>query len=359
MKHPLPYFLNKKIRCLSMRIIKLFLPEAKKEHDGIPKDQIKKILLVRANFRIGNVILATPSIVIFRENFPHATLDFAGYPVSGLLYKHLPVNQHYSITRSFPGVLWAYFFLLYKIRSVKYDLAVDVSCSQSTISSCIVGFSGARFRVGARGKWDRWFNIAIQRPAETNKYKALSLFLRNMGMDTHQTLPQLILSPEEKETGRRKLTTLIGGNQVRIIGVFVGGRRLKGKKWPEENFVKLIIALRAQEIPVVIFFGPDEKRRMGFFEQSLGKDIPLVFEPSLRAFASLVSHCTLFITCDSGPMHMACALGVRTLALFLKRNFNRWGPPSTIAQILYCSEGIEIEDVMKAAVSELCHASSA
>lgn len=358
MKHPLPYFLNKKIRGLMMRVINLFLPEAQKEQGSIPKDQIKKILLVRANFRIGNVILATPSIFIFRENFPHATLDFAGYPVSGLLYQHLPVNHHYSITRSFPGILWTYVSLLYKIRSVKYDLAVDVSCSQSMISSCIVGFSGARFRAGARGKWDRWFNISIPRPAETNKYKALPLFLHSMGMGTHQTLPQLILSPEEKDAGRRKLTALTGGNQVPVLGVFVGGRKSKGKKWPEENFFRLITALHAQEIPVVVFFGPDEKRRMGLFEQSLGKDIPLVFEPSLRAFASLVSHCTLFIACDSGPMHLACALGVRTLALFLKRNFQHWGPPSNIAQIIYRSEGIGVEDVVKAAVSELCNVSS-
>ncbi|KAB2837031.1 MAG: glycosyltransferase family 9 protein [Candidatus Brocadia sp.] len=135
-----------------MGTINLFLGEAKKEQDSLPKEQIKKILLVRANFRIGNAILATPSIFIFRENFPHAVIDFVGYPVSVVLYKHLPVNHHYSITRSFPGILWAYFSLLYKLRSMKYDLAVDVSCSQSMVSSFIVGFSGARFRAGARGK---------------------------------------------------------------------------------------------------------------------------------------------------------------------------------------------------------------
>lgn len=180
LKHPLPYFLNKKIRCLIMWAINLFLGEVKKEQNNLSKEQIKKILLVRANFRIGNAILAIPSIFIFRENFPHARIDFAGSPVSGLLYKHLPVDHHYSITRSFPAILWAYFSLLSKMRSVKYDLAVDVSCSQSTMSSFIVGFSGARFRAGARGKWDRWFNISIPRPSETNKYKVLPIFFHTM-----------------------------------------------------------------------------------------------------------------------------------------------------------------------------------
>jgi len=350
---PLPHFLNKKIRALIMRGINLFVYKGKSEHVNLPKDQIKKILLVRANFRIGNAILATPSIFIFRENFPHAMIDFAGYPVSALLYKHLPIDHHYSITRRFPHILWACFLFIYKMRPMKYDLAVDVSCSQSMTSSLIVGFSGAQFRIGSRGKWDHLFNISIPRPSETNKYKTLPLFLHEMGMKTHQILPQLILSPEEKEEGKKKVSSLIGINRASVIGIFIGGRKSKGKKWPAENFLKLITALHSQKINIVVFFGPDEKKSMGFFKQSLGKDIPLVFEPSLRKFASMVSQCKHFIACDSGPMHLSCALGVRTIALFLKRNFNRWGPPQNIAQIIYHPEGIRVEDVLKATLSEL------
>lgn len=356
-KHPLPYFLNKKIRGLIMKVINLFLGEVKKEQGNLPKEQIKKILLVRPNFRIGNAILAIPAIFIFRENFPYAIIDFVGSSASGLLYKHLPVDHHYSITHSFPAILWAYFSLLYKIRPGKYDLAVDVSCSQSMTSSFIVGFSGARFRAGAQGKWDRWFNISIPRPEETNKYRVLPLFFHTMGMDAHQARPQLILSPEEKTDGKKKVMASIGGNRVPVVGVFVGGRKLKGKKWPVENFLKLITTLRAKGVSVIVFFGPDEKNLMGFFKQSLGKDVPLVFEPSLRTFASMVSQCKLFIACDSGPMHLSCALGVRTIALFLKRNFNHWGPPPDTAQIIYNSGGIRVEDVLKVADAELCNVS--
>ncbi|OOP56310.1 MAG: hypothetical protein AYP45_09625 [Candidatus Brocadia carolinensis] len=358
LKHPLPYFLNKKVRGFIMGTINLFLGEAKKEYGALPKEQIKRILLVRANFRIGNAILATPSIFIFRKNFPQAVIDFAGYPVSVLLYRHLPIDHQYGVTRSFPGILWAYFALLYKLRSMKYDLAVDVSCSQSMVSSFIVGFSGARFRAGARGKCDRWFNISIPRPAETNKYKVLPLFFQTMGMETQQVFPQLILSPEEKAAGKEKITALMVPNHIPVVGVFVGGRKSKGKKWSVENFLKLINALRAQRISVIVFFGPDERNLMSFFGQSLGEDVPLIFESSLRTFASMVSHCKLFIACDSGPMHLSCALGVRTIALFLKRNFPHWGPPPEIAHIIYHAEGIQVEDVVKAAVAELCNVPS-
>jgi hypothetical protein len=64
-------------------------------------------------------------------------------------------------------VLWR------KIRSTAYDLAVDVSCSQSAMGSLIVGLSGARIRAGCAGKWDRFFNLKIAKLAEVNKYRKL------------------------------------------------------------------------------------------------------------------------------------------------------------------------------------------
>ncbi|MDN3511155.1 MAG: hypothetical protein NG784_07605 [Candidatus Jettenia sp.] len=90
-----------------------------------------------------------------------------------------------------------------------------------------------------------------------------------------------------------------------------------------------------------------------YFSQKLGKDIPLVFEPSIRIFASMVSSCNLFIAYDSGPVHLACALDVRTIVLFQNSNFKRWGPPTEIAQIVYKDGGISAEHVLKISLLEL------
>lgn len=347
------YSLNKTIRGLVMRAMCLIRGRAKEVRTDLHRERIERILLVRATFRMGNSILATPAIFLFRKNFPHARIDFVGPPVSKSLFKNLPIDHYFSITRRFPNVLWAYFVLLNKIRYVGYDLAVDVSCSQSAMGSFIVGFSSARLRMGARGKWDYWFNIPITRPADTNKYQVLPAFLGTTGMETQKIFPLLTLSSAEKKEGRSRIETLIGGNQVPIVGVFVGGRNAKGKRWSIENFTQLITALQAQEIKVIVFFGPEEKKLIRFFRQSLGKNIPLVFEPSAIAFASMVSNCSLFITCDNGPMHLACALGVRTIAIFQNPDFKRWGPPADMAQIVYEPGGVSDKAVLKISLEEL------
>ena len=52
-------------------------------------------------------------------------------------------------------------------------------------------------------------------------------------------------------------------------------------------------------------------------------------------------------------MHLACALLVRTIAIFLKNNFDHWGPPPGLARIVHRAEGVTAKDVLEASLLEL------
>ncbi len=352
-KVALRYTLNKMLRRLIMRMMYLVKCRSNAEQHDFRRERIEKILLVRASFRLGNSILATPAIFLFRNNFPDARIDFAGSPISRVIFQNLPIDHHFSVTRRFPGALWNNLILLKKIRSENYDMAVDVSCTQSSVSSTIVGLSGARFRIGSKGKWDHWFNIIIPRPAEKNKYHVLTPFFSTIGIEAQNFFPSVILSSLEKEEGRRMFGTLGVGDNGPVIGIFVGGRKGKRKRWPVENFLQLITSLREQGVKTVVFFGPEERELIKTFKKSLEKDIPLIFEPSIRLFASMISHCNLFVACDSGPVHLACALGVRSVVIFQKQNYKHWGPPENMAKIVYEQGGVPVESVIKTLLLEL------
>ncbi len=358
MTTPFPYRLNKNIRQLATRMVSLVKGPSEATGIDLDRERIEKILLVRANFRMGNSILAIPAISLFRRNFPRARIDFVGSRMSGILFQNLPIDRHFCITRRFPDASWAYLALLKQIRSVGYDLAVDVSCSHSAMGSFIVGFSAARFRAGLQGKRDLWSNVRIPKPREKNKYRILPAFLSALGLETQETLPSLILSPAEIEEGRTRIETLVGQGRGPIVGVFVGGRKARGKRWPMENFCQLVTALYRQGVNVVLFFGPEEKKLIGSFRRALKVDVRWVFEPSLRAFASALSICHLFVTCDSGPMHLACGVGVRTVAIFQNPDFNRWGPPPSLCRILYQPGGVSPNEVLEASLAELSHIST-
>lgn len=346
----LRYKVNKNIRTLATWITGLITSKSNEEQVDFQREPIRKILLVRASFRMGHSVLATPAVFLFRKNFPHARIDFAGPSISKPLFQNLPITNYYEIHQRFPKSCWAYLPFLKQIRSTKYDLAIDVSCSKSALGAFIVGFSGARFRVGLRGRWDDWFNVRLERPSETSKYRNLPAFVRSMGLQSEELRPSLSLSGDEKANGKRQLGILLEDRDPTgpIVGVFVGGRKSWGKRWPKENFMELIGDLHAQGAKVIVFGGPEEKDVRQYFDRALSGGAPFVFEPSPRKFAALVSACDLFVSGDSGPMHVACAIGVRTIAIFLLQyNCERWAPPSSVARLVDQSEGRTVKELIE------------
>jgi ADP-heptose:LPS heptosyltransferase len=244
--------------------------------------------------------------------------------------------------------------LLRKIRSEKYDLAFDAGGSSAALGAFIVGFSGARLRVGLRGKWDRWFNIRLDRPRTRNKYRTLPELIGAMGLDGPLIYPRLFLRLGEVKYGKAQMRERIGDSDGPLVGIFVGGRKSRGKRWAKENFVELANRqVRAGAQPV-IFLGPEEKDLQAYFRGELEGTAPIIFEPNVRGFASLIANCDLFVACDSGPVHLACALRVRTVAIFFKNDFDHWGPPPDLARVVYGQGIVSVDAVFEACRHELC-----
>src|SRR5215470_11921776 len=121
------YRLNKRISAVAMRLMKLGKGRSAEAPLDLSRESIERILLVRGNFRMGDSLLASPAILVFRKHFPGAVIDFVGSPMSRALFQNLPIDRHYEITRRFPDASWSYFALLRRLRAARYDLAVDVS----------------------------------------------------------------------------------------------------------------------------------------------------------------------------------------------------------------------------------------
>jgi ADP-heptose:LPS heptosyltransferase len=174
-----------------------------------------------------------------------------------------------------------------------------------------------------------------------------------MGLESEPVFPTLVLSPEEIEEGRKRIQALIHRDEAPIVGVFVGGRKSRGKRWARENFLKLVAQLRAEDTRPIVFVGPEEKGGLPYFQKALQYCAPVIFEPDARSFAALLAHCHLFVACDSGPVHLACALRVRTIAIFLKNDFDRWGPPAALGRIVHHEDALTVNAVLDACRCEL------
>ncbi len=350
---PLRYQLDRAIRYLVMRVIGWLAPQIESVDLDPGSSSIKKILLVRANFRMGNAVLALPAIAAFRRQFPDARIDFVGSPISRLLFSHQRLDHHYVAPRRFPRVVWQYPRLLRELRARRYDLAVDVSCSHSGIASFIVGFSGARIRAGIAGKWDQSFNMKIAKLAEKNKYRKMTELLSAMHLVTGEAVGTMQFSTAEKIAAAAMLKSTVGQCDAPAVGVFIGGRKLRGKRWPLEKFVSVTNGLRHRGVAAVVFLGPEESDLAESLRTSLDPAIPVICEPEVRKFAATVAQLDLFICCDSGPMHLACAVGVRVLAIFQENDVSRWAPPPSMARTVLDADGVSPLMVLQAALEEL------
>ncbi len=347
------YWLNRKIRAWVMETLKGLAPSSTEVHVDLRRESIQRILLVRSLFRMGDSILATPAILLMRKNFPQAKIDFVGPRIAKVLLQNLPIDHHYEVFQSFPKVCWSYLLLLKQIRAAKYDLALDVSGSSTALGAFIIGFSAARLRAGLRGKWDRWFNLRLPKPASKSQYANMPQLVAALGLDSEPIFPKLVLSTEEKALGRKRMATLVAPAESKIVGIFVGGRKSRGKRWEKENFLELATRLLADGVRPIIFAGPEERELLPYFTAALSQRAAVVCEADARAFAGLVANCDLFVACDSGPVHLACALGIPTVAIFLKNNFTHWGPPAELARIVYQQDALSVDTVFAACRHDL------
>jgi len=352
-QRPLRYRVDRFIRSVAMRLVSgLASGHSCAEFDPHSRT-VKRILLVRANFRIGNAILTLPAVAAFHKNFPDAKIDFVGASICRLLFSQQPLAQIYETPRRFPQVLWQYVGLIRRLRANHYDLAVELSCSQSGLGAFVVGLSGARVRAGCAGKWDHLFDLKIAKLREANKYSKLTDFLKAFHLELIDPVGALKFSAAELSAGKELLEAAVGKDSAPMIGVFVGGRKLRGKRWPLENFVEVIRGLAQKGYSVIAFLGPEEADVAAALRRALGNDMAIICEPSLRKFAAAVSHLELFICCDSGPMHLACTVSAPVLAIFQERDVARWAPPPSVARIVCAPQGVSAADVLRAALEEL------
>ncbi len=106
------------------------------------------------------------------------------------------------------------------------------------------------------------------------------------------------------------------------------GARWATKRWPAERFAAVADALAADGFRIVLCGGPSDRDAFAAFRAAARARVAadLSFLP-LDALAAAIARVQLLVACDSGPVHLATAVGTPVLALFGPTSTARWGPP--------------------------------
>lgn len=292
---------------------------------------IHRVLVVRVDDRVGNVLLTTPLMRALREGMPHARLDWLiaskrQHIAEGLFLADKLIG--WDKARS-PTALAR---TLWRLRRTGYDLAIDASHfdAPSTTSALVTRWTGAPVRVGfVRPEAERFFTHPVQVPEDLRYDVAAKLrLLEPLGLpERGWELETTLGMSAEDRANADKLLADAGIEAERFFVVNPGARKLD-RRFPPEQLGELIakVADKTKLTPLVVW-GPGEKPLAEQTAQASGGVAKVAPPNDLKLLAALLRKARLLITNDTGPMHLGVACGAPVLALFLQADATRWGHP--------------------------------
>ncbi len=276
-----------------------------------------RILITRLS-AIGDCILTMPLAVALRQAFPNALLAWAVEGVAGTMIEpHPAVDLALRLPRQFTRSAAALWQLRQRLLALHFDVAID---PQSLTKSALVAWlSGARRRIGFARPVGRelapWLHtelVTSRRTHVVDRYLELLQPLGTAASSVRFDFPRLESSDTAMGAALQKLQL------DRPFAVLNPGAGWESKRWPAERFAEVARQLdRAWNLAsVVVWAGPQEQ---AWAEQiaGLAPNAALVApSTTLLELAALLRQAVLFVGSDTGPLHMAAAVGTPCIGIY-------------------------------------------
>lgn len=308
-------------------------------------------MVIRRRY-LGDIVLFGPVFRNLRQHYPQSQIAFlVNEKYADVQANNPDVNEILSI----PGLpcknKWVYvrdwFRLLRKLRG-RFDIVYDFERSARSI--LLMKWSGATHRIsysleGRSHKRERHFDVlANWTDDEQQSLHMLDLSLKLLEADGIPILTREVKLhvPESDVLEAQEFlrATLKNEEDASPKSTFVmvhPGARMPARCWPEKNFAAVCDALQSQtKAAVFLLAGPGEEEQVQAVGSAMQTRVRILESPTtVPKLAALLQAADLFICNDSGPMHVAAAVGTPVLALFgaqLTSLFHPVGAHSTVLQ---------------------------
>jgi len=302
-------------------------------------------LLVIEPWNIGDVVLATPLLLELRRRLPTARVTLLGREyardllqgsglVDEVIVAHLPWTAQQNKYRITPSVAEEMRSLVRELRNRRFDVTLD--SRMDVRSNLLAAATGAPRRIGYCLGGGGWLLTDCLPDDRDDSHKIddwlalLKLVDPGSSPPAGPIRPRLVVGEDERLSAAKAIAAAAGDGGP-TFGYHPGGSH-PGKRWPPDRFRELMMQLRKTlGGRHVLFLGPGEMDAGGWPAGFA------VMRPSLREFMAQVSCCDVFICNDSGPMHIADALGVPVVAIFEIGNPSGSGRPVLVREWLETS----------------------
>ncbi|WP_427981752.1 glycosyltransferase family 9 protein [Agarivorans sp.] len=310
-------------RSLALEVGLLKLLSRNKGHQPqlLNPQQVQRVLIVRNNKRIGNMLFLLPFVNSVKTLYPDAKVDLLiSEPWLGCIFNNLGLNQVYY--SQFGLKTFGHFYRsLASLRRQHYDMLLlpHASSSDRIIASMITSKNVVAFDSPADAA------VASHTFVCQNKYPHYALasieLLEQLGFTATQTLNAHIeLSADEQQLAKQQLQQLLGENNCKpCLAYFRGARGAKvisDQDW--QSLLDKFSRHYGQQINLIEILCPEIAEPLAGVE--------LTYQSrNLREVAAFLQQVPLFLSADTGPLHLASASGAYCVGLFTVTKVAQYG----------------------------------
>lgn len=284
---------------------------------------VERILLMKLR-RMGDTLILTPTLRALRESYPDARVVVV---VPSEWVELLETNPHLDRIIGYrSGSPVSFVSLIRQLRRQRFDLGINPHANLRSAS--ILLLSGVPERVVDNRSGRSFFStVPMARPPAGRPAVERDLdCVRALGLKPAESRIELFLERADRDAAEAFLEEQGLCGSVPLLAI-APGASAPAKRWPPERFAAVAGRLmREESVSVLLVGAPGESGLLGQIAAMMEVRPVFVQVERLRLLAAILERCSLFLGNDSGPKHLAVALGVPTLTLFGPEDAREWHP---------------------------------
>jgi len=313
--------------------------------------------------QLGDVVMSLPALRAVRERFPHARITVAvGKPgaevinISGYADAVIVIDRVSLRDGFMPFSILRMLQIVKDVRRRQFDFVIDL---HSLSETNLLGFlSGAPKRLFSRrpgrsldflARFDPLPPIDRNEPRVhlTDRYLEV---LIPLGICESERKPRLVSRPADDREIERLLRRANGNTGRPLVGLNPGAGHA-GRRWPLEKFVELADCLiRNDDVHIVVFAGPEERTLLEQLRRVFPVRTLILHDLTIGKLLAAQARLSVFVSNDTGPMHLAAAAGAPIVLLSDRRAPETYVPVNEPKRVIrHCAlPDITVEEVYAA-----------
>ncbi len=318
-----------------------------------------RILVIRQHNQMGDMLLATPAFRAIKQAFPGSKLGVVTAPINRDVLLNSPdVDEVFTYVNRNP---FGAIRLVYELRGRHYDLVIVLHTVSFSFTSALMGLlSGARIRAGSTsGPFSNplsrsFYHLELPLPDESelrtmNETQHNLYPLRALGIDTSDLRPLIVPSAEDERQAEAFLREHTTAGR-RCVVVHPGAGKTENV-WAPQNFARVVNRLRLMSpIDLCVLEGPRDSDHVAEFRREIVGAFAHLRGRGIGEVAAVLRRADLVLCNDTGVMHVSCAAGAKTLAVFGPTDPVRWAPRGSDLTVVRGANG----NLNKVSIEEVC-----